>query len=833
MNSRRVGTGRVARIALNVLGVLVALVMAAVLLASGGHVAAAQDAVPEIIVEQQAAIDRLKSRADAIERQVEASSEDDDRLVELRAELETLAQEILKAGVAFRPRLTEINTRLELLGAAPAEGQPPEAEMVARERAALLSEKSQINVMIGEAEAQSLRVNRMVDTVAGIRRDLFAQTLSKRYEIDYTLLFDVIGAFQGETRELISTVGSWLSFVLRFKLPAVLGATFFAVAAAAVLVIGGRRLIGRLVARDPTNPDPPYISRVSYAFWSTLLRSAAIAVFLLVTWYLFDSFNVLRGDIGVMLAALFVVIALVLYVHRLAHAILSPRRPNWRLVDIEPKPARLLIALLTLTAAVTGIDYMLSEIYRVMGSPLALTVGENLVATVLVGLLIILVASVRPFLDETGQPKPWPLLLRALLYGIGVLTVVAALAGYIGFAKFVSQQVVITGAIVAMMYVGILSARAVAEEGAFAGTALGRRLATRYGFSETTVDQIGLVTSILINILVFIAGIPLILLQWGFRWGDIRSLAFSLANEIRIGTVTVSLVGIATGIVLFIVGFFVTRWFQRWLDGSVMARGRVDAGVRNSIRTAVGYAGVALAGLIGISAAGIDLSNLALVAGALSLGIGFGLQNIVSNFVSGLILLAERPFKVGDWIVAGTTSGTVRKISVRATEIETFQRQTVIMPNSELINAAVGNWTLRNKLGRVEVRVSVAYGQDVERAHAILTDIARSHPLVLKNPEPFVLFANFGPAGLEFEIRVFLADVLNGSTVQTDIRCAVLRAFAAAGIEIPSTPRAQGERPAAPAVAEELAPPVHPEEDEPARSPASRRRRKPDPDAQE
>jgi len=195
-----------------------------------------------------------------------------------------------------------------------------------------------------------------------------------------------------------------------------------------------------------------------------------------------------------------------------------------------------------------------------------------------------------------------------------------------------------------------------------------------------------------------------------------------------------------------------------------------------------------------ISAAGIDLSNLALVAGALSLGIGFGLQNVVSNFVSGLILLAERPFKVGDWIVAGDTSGTVKKISVRATEIETFQRQSVILPNSNLINNAVGNWTHRNKLGRVEIKVGVAYGSDVKQVHAILLEIARSHPLVLKNPEPFVVFLNFGPAALEFELRFFLADILNANVVQNDIRFAILETFERERIEIPSTPRAVDPR---------------------------------------
>ncbi|TIU97045.1 MAG: mechanosensitive ion channel, partial [Mesorhizobium sp.] len=143
-----------------------------------------------------------------------------------------------------------------------------------------------------------------------------------------------------------------------------------------------------------------------------------------------------------------------------------------------------------------------------------------------------------------------------------------------------------------------------------------------------------------------------------------------------------------------------------------------------------------------------------------------------------------------DWIVAGDISGTVRKISVRATEIETFQRQSVILPNSNLINNAVGNWTHRNKLGRVDIKVGVAYGSDVKRVHAILLGIARAHPMVLKNPEPFVLFANFGPAALEFEIRVFVADVLNGSIVQNDIRFAIFDIFEDEHIEIPSAPRA-------------------------------------------
>jgi len=811
---------------------LIALLTAAVLSVAP---VAAQAPVPEIVATQQAVIADLGAKTDEIEKRVEANADNDGRLADLRIELDLLAKDLLKAGVAFRPRLTEINTRLELLGAAPAEGQPPEAEMVAKERQALLSEKSQINVLIGEAETISLRVNRLIAEIAQMRRDLFANTLSKRYEIDYALLGEVVADLTDELSRLYSTVAAWLKFVVQYKLSSVLAAAFFAVAGAVVLMIGGGRLFGNLIRADSADLDPPYISRLSVAFWSTFLRSAAIAVFFLSTWFFFDYFDVLRGDIGAMLRALFIVLALVLFVNRLAHAVLSPRLPNWRLVNIEPRPARLLVWLITAMAIATGFDYLFSEVFRIRGAPLALTVGESLAATVIVGILLILIATVKPFADGEGRPKAWPLLLRISFYVVGAATVLAALLGYIGLAKFVSQQIVITGAILAMMYIGVLSGRAVAEEGAFAETALGRRLGERWRVEEATFDQIGLATSILINIFVLFVGLPMILLQWGFQWGDIRAWAYSIATEIRIGTVSFSLIGIVTGIAVFAIGFFATRWFQGWLDDSVMTRGRVDAGVRNSIRTAVGYAGVALAGLIGISAAGIDLSNLALIAGALSLGIGFGLQNVVSNFVSGLILLAERPFKVGDWVVAGAVSGTVKKISVRATEIETFQRQTVIMPNSELINAAVGNWTHRNKLGRVEIKVNVAYGSDVHRAHEIMTAVAKAHPLVLKNPEPFVLFANFGPAALEFEIRVFLSDILNGMRVQNDIRFAVLDALGEAGIEIPSAPRMVPPKEEDEAAVrekeqaeEELIAARRARE---AKAPAKRRRRRPDADA--
>ncbi|TDR38088.1 small-conductance mechanosensitive channel [Aquamicrobium defluvii] len=779
------------RIARYLLAVLIVLGAAACPVAAQ-DMAAAEAA--QLLEEQRQALETLTTTLDGLEKDIVAHDDDDAYLVRLRLKLEAVSAESLQSALAFKPRLAEINTRLEQLGSPPADGQPPEAETIREEREALASEKAGINAVIATAQNLSLRSNKLIEQIAVIRRDLFRSMLTRRYPLAETFNGKVVSDAVSEFGKFSSAVSSWATFAYKFKFNAMVAATFMALIAALVLMFGGRRLVGGLFRADPAVEEPPYLTRLSVAFWSTLLPTAALFVFFAATWFFFNSSQVLRGDIGLYLRSAMLMVLGVFLVNRLTNAVLVPKLPQWRLVPVESRPARWLVRLATAMAVAVALNNFLSRVADQMSSPLSLTVTRSFIASLIVGVILILIGLVKPFRGGDGNWKPWPAWLRYSLFAIGALNITAALFGYIGFAIFVSLQVVMTGTILVTAYIGFLCAGAIGAEGGLGGSWLGRSMMARGYADESSMDQIGLGVSVLLNMLILLIFLPLTLFMWGFQPGDIQAWAQKLATGFSIGSVTISLIGILSGLFVFGIGYFLTRWFQGWLDGSVMARGKVDAGVRNSIRLAVGYAGIAVAALVGISAAGIDLSNLALVAGALSLGIGFGLQNVVSNFVSGLILLAERPFKVGDWIVAGDVSGTVRKISVRATEIETFQRQTVILPNSNLINGAVGNWTHRNKLGRVDIRVGVAYGTDVRRVQEILLEITRAHPAVLKNPEPFVQFANFGPAALEFEIRFFLADITNGGGVQNDIRFAIMDAFNREGIEIPSTARAEYKR---------------------------------------
>ena len=725
----------------------------------------------------------LTAKVDAVEKRIEPASEDDAKLVNIRGDLELISKSVLDIAVSFRPRLGDINKRLADLGPAPT-GDATEADSVKAERSSLTAEKAAINIVIGNTEDLSVRVSQMSDDIAERRRNLFAQDLTKQVEIRTVLGTETIDAGRNEFATMQRILVSWFAFVTKFKMQSILWATFFALLSAVFIFVGGRRLLGDFYQPDGAEAEPTYLSRLSVAFWSTLIPSMSVAVFLAVTYFFFDYFKVLRTDIRELLWSAFAMGAMVFFIYRLARAVFRPNLPNWRLVPVQSKPAGLLAGLFTATAAVTGLDGFMSVANETLGSPLQLTIAKSFVATVLVGLLVVAISLVRPS-GKSAIKLPFDNWFRSALFLAGLLPLIAASLGYIGLARFVTQQIVITGALLATMYLGFKSAQSLQSEGAFANSGFGRMLGRRHELDEVALDRIGVVISLALNLLVLVIGVPLILLQWRFQWEDIRLWIIKALNGFTVGSVTISLVGILTGIIVFMVILALTRWFQRWLDSSILSRGKIDSGVRHSIRTAFGYAGMAVAALIGISAAGIDLSSLALVAGALSLGIGFGLQNIVSNFVSGLILLAERPFKVGDWIVAGTTEGIVKKISVRATEIETFQKQTVILPNSELINAAVGNWTHRNKLGRVEIPISVAYNSDPVKVHDLLLEIARANPMVLKTPEPFVLFKAFGASSLDFDLRVHLGDITQSPLVQNAIRYQVMERFRSEHIEIP------------------------------------------------
>lgn len=285
-------------------------------------------------------------------------------------------------------------------------------------------------------------------------------------------------------------------------------------------------------------------------------------------------------------------------------------------------------------------------------------------------------------------------------------------------------------------------------------------------------------------------GLPLLLLRiWGLSKESFDMLKQFAWTGFPVGEIKIVPAQLLLGALLLVLITAIIRWLTNRLENHWLARTPMEAHVREAISTISGYVLFVIAALGVASYAGLDLSKLALIAGALSVGIGFGLQTIVNNFVSGLILLFEQPIRRGNFISVGSTEGFVRRIRIRGTEIETLDRITVIVPNSTMLAGEVKNWNLRDRFGRIICKVGVAYGSDVRLVERLLIEVATNHREVIDDtatgvPRPQALFMGFGDSTLDFELRCFIRDVTRRYLVISDLNFAIDAAFRAHDVTI-------------------------------------------------
>ncbi len=766
--------------------------------APGGNVSAETKAA-------RAKLDSFKADLDQKELALQGRTLSDAELQNLRQQIEPIIVDIRTVIEEQAPRLEASRERLSQLGPKPASGQPEESADVARERSdreaavAELDETQRLGrALLVQAEQLSARIGDL--RRAGFARALFAQSEGL---LSPNLWMSVIQAIPQELRAQRVVLSDALEQVQRTATIGVLLVLGLAIGVAVALYIGRRSIAPRLVRRDPAIADPSRRSRLMAAIGVLALGAGPAIAGSWIVWVAFDSADIVSPRLEEVAKSLLGGLAFIAFVRALIDSILAPDHTSWRLIPVRDASAARIMGFSVTLATILSIGKVIEAFNKAVAAVLPITVITR--AVFALAMALVFAELLRRFAARESQeenclgPYVAPEVdiggpLRSLGWFVVAVVIGSVLGGYTALASFVIDQAISISLIVALLVLCITLADEFIAGSLRGPSRLATTLQANTGIRRRSLEQIGVLASGIARLALIVLAILMILLPWGIESADVTSSLRALFFGFSVGDVTISLSSILIAAFLFAAGFTVTRIIQRWLDNTFLPATDLDAGLRNSIRTAAGYVGIITAGVIAFTYLGLSLERLTIVAGALSVGIGFGLQSIVNNFISGLILLWERPIRVGDLVVVGDGEGYVRRINVRSTEIQTFDRSTLIVPNSNLISGIVRNRVRNDRVGRVIVSVPVPRSTDPDLMADIMRTAALAHREVMSEPSPRVIFKKATENTIDFDLVCFVDDIDAAGRVSSDLYFEVFRGLRKAGIGV-SMPEAPAPAP--------------------------------------
>ncbi|CAH1659831.1 MULTISPECIES: DUF3772 domain-containing protein [unclassified Chelatococcus] len=735
----------------------------------------------------QSRLDQAKLQLDQIEATLTRQDLSDDTLTGLRDSLEPIAVTISTIQAELRPRVDALKARLAQLGPAPeavAGATAPPMDENREERDAQKAGLARAEGLVAAANALQVQAAQLRTSISDARRTLISgRILAKTPGIFSPALWtDALAAMPYDMRALHRLARDWAGIFAERVQDGRIAALVLPLLVGIGMFVLRQWLIPHLTRRDPEAVDVSQRKRVLVAIGIALGRTLTVAITLALMYVAMDGIGLLPGRIKDLAQAIFLALSLVVCARALADACFAPNLPSWRLFGMQETTAR---QLLTYVSTIAGL--MLAE--RVIEALLVAT-SASLPSTILVKCLylvaVVLVTltalhSLRsPDEDEECALGPYVAPNRSAgifkIAGWAAIAVVtlAVILGYVALAGFIVGQLMWAALVAAVIYLAIqlvaVTIGAIPRDKRMASA-----IHANIGLSYRSLEQFSVLAGGLINVTLILLGFLLVLAPFGVESNDIIPAARQALVGFTIGEVTISLSAIMIAVLTFIVIIAAIRAVQSWLSGTFLPTTELESGIRNSITTAVGYLGFFIAAMVALSQLGLSLANVAIVAGALSVGIGLGLQSIVNNFVSGLILLWERSIRVGDWVVVGADQGHVRRISVRATEIETFDRAAVIVPNSNLVSGVVKNWVHNGRSGRFTIKVGVSYTADADEIRDLLLSLAAGHAEVLRDPPPRVFLTEFGEKAVNFDLHGFVADVATSGRIKSEISFKILR----------------------------------------------------------
>jgi small-conductance mechanosensitive channel len=780
---------------------LLALVFAPLLAVADGANAAGPDEAATVAkpIDAGATLSALQKRLDNIKQQVSAAK-DAKNMGGLNDDALKLASDADHLSADLQPLLAQAQAKLDVLGPAPAPGALPETPQVIKQRKDLNASKTTLDNQIQQAAAIKTSAGNLSTQISALRRDALKTQIALNTGSILGISFwsplfspqeDDGQSFADYKQQLKDAWHQAWQPQWRY------GSGFMLLLALVIGVFGGRLLDAPLAWLTPRWLPVGRLRRSFFAF-----ATAAISVLTLggsaelFTWVFTRMPDVSdwvqqTGDILVKLSLFSALIV------GLGRALLSVRHPSWRLPAIADPVANTLVSFPKMLSGFILILGLIEGINNLVGTSVAVTLFGNGMSS----LLVAISASIAPIrvnrvrrqmLANGEQPEARSTLAGLLHLAVSVIAFVillALLVGYIPLARFLTYELLWVGTVLACLYIMIDLSVDFFESLFSANTASGKLLKHSLSLDDRHLSLAAtLFSAIAKTLLLIIAVISLL----GGNLGTTTPLeVFNKVVDLWGGKgmegVKIIPAQAVNAVIFLVVGWYILRSAKRWLDNDFLPKTKMDRGMRASLVTLFTNVGYVLVILLTLSTLGIEWNRLAWIVSALSVGIGFGLQEIVKNFISGLILLTERPVKVGDLISIAGVEGDIRRINVRATEIQLSDRSTVIVPNSQLISQNVRNATMGNAQGVATIALTFPLDIDPQAVRTLLLEAYEAHEAIQDTPAPSVTFSQLGPDGIVLSVTGFVSSPRVIGSTKSDLLYEILTKLREAGISLGRT----------------------------------------------
>lgn len=697
-----------------------------------------------------------------------------------------------------------VQKQIDALGEPPSDGTT-ELEVITQKRTEFKNELALVKSRIAEAQILQVRIDELNMLIINSRNQRLLGNLVNKQAvlIEPQNFLAGVKAFVSFMWDIAISPILWYktldapakTYVLTYLLPFlfILVGTFWV-----GLIL--RRLIMKNWGYRKDIENPRYGQKISAAIFVAVAYGVIPSLIIggLLTWMIgMRIFTI--GLFGIVINSFLYYLLYVILARAIARVTFAPYNEKWRLINVETPKAISLVHSLYLSIVLIGVASLLEHIATQAEYPQGLL--SFLIATscaVKTFVIILLVskifhepetqddehpaesapADVEDADDDDGMTTAFKVIFITAF--VCIVTFGIALFGYPELSAFILNRYIASAILLGIF---IIFHKLVSE--------LLRRIllmsfwVKNFKMRRKLLAKVDFGLSLILTPLIALFFIFILLNLWGLSGDLILHMVKKLLFGFNVGGVRISLIAIVLGIVVFFGSLALVKIVKNNLTNNVFSKLDIDDGIKHSLSSGVSFVGFILASLLAIIVMGGNLTSLAVIAGALSVGIGFGLQNIINNFVSGIIILFERPFKVGDWVIFNGEEGQIKQINIRSTELETFKKTSVIIPNATLISTSLTNLTHGNNWTRQSVTVGVAYGSDVNRVTEILLECARNNKKILKVPAPYVLFQNFGASSLDFELRCYSSNIWAGWVIPSELRYEINKRFIEEGIEIP------------------------------------------------